>query len=97
MEIKTIVEMAYDELDELVNKNIPAAKGKYEFIAEEECANDTARTFNRIDGSFKHLTGYEKEIEEGKEGCLRNTHAVLHYICKKGVIPAGDYVITVSW
>jgi hypothetical protein len=94
MKVKTIVEMSYDEFDQLVNQHIPAANGKYEFTAEEECGNDTAKTFNGIDGSFKYVEREEAEIEKGN---LRNTHAVLHCLCKKGYIPAGDYVITVSW
>lgn len=95
MKVKTNIEMDYDELDELVHNHFPNAED-YEFCAEEECGNNTAKTFNGIDGQYKYLNR-ESALKDFEAGRFRNTHAILHRLCELEAIPAGDYVITVCW
>jgi len=98
MTIKTVVVIGYREIDEIVNKNIPAFKGKFEFSDAMECCGGTALTCNGIDGNFKYLdkNSVIQKIESGI--CRYDAHGLLHYLCMKQLIPPGDYVIEeVSW
>lgn len=109
METKTIHVVADNDFDNFVNAYFgfqPAApyagtsyeQYPYSFIAVQECANDTSHEF------FVH-EHYHTDADEDDviawslnptRQFIRNSQ-ILDYLCHKGAIPAGTYLITVSW
>jgi len=85
--------MDYQEFDRLVNDNIPSANGTYEFVAYEELPNDIAKTYvAKVD----YMTDFDvSDIESGK--LMYRAGGILCYLVWKGIIEAGDYLITVCW
>lgn len=90
---KTIIEMDYTEFEELVDKHIVKDGPHYEYVACQELSNDSAQTYDGINGE---LGSYEREdIEKGE--LEWRARALLNRLCELGVIEPADYVITVCW
>lgn len=91
--------MDYQEFDALVNEHILSANGKYEFIAEEELANDSSHSYtvepmDMSDDSFdKKFT--LPDILAGK--LIYRAGSIMNYLCHLGVIEPGNYLIEVFW
>ncbi len=89
----------YREFDTLVNKHIPSANGKYEFVDAEEANNDSSYAYHNIkpmDITNEFVKTYELgEILDGK--LMNKIGATLEYLCYLKVIEPGNYLIEVCW
>lgn len=93
MKTKTVIEIDYNELNELVKGKL--GYKKYRF-GDDGVANDSIHSFE-IDGK---LDDYQiKECAEYAAGtneyCSDDT--VLNKLCAEGHIPAGEYLVSVCW
>lgn len=100
MKVKTVIEMDYYELETIVNNhyNLPHNGDGYEFVAVQECGNDSSHTFY-IPKAEPLSKWDQKSIEElklGKHPCYCN-HAILQDLVNNGVLAPGEYLIKVSW
>ena len=66
-----------------------------------EASNDTSRQVTVNAGSLdgREIDTLQKFIDfEGRKSCsLYSLSTVLKDLCNKGLIPAGEYVINISW
>jgi len=85
--------MSFNEFDELVNKNVPGAKGKYEYCAEEECSNDIDKAYVGVDGKLDEYD--RKELADGN--LQYRSWPLFNLLVEKGVLQPGNYLIRVSW
>ena len=73
-----------------------------EFVATTECDNDSSHEFDvSADGIVDNST-YNKDTEafiygDRKYAPSYGINSVLNVLCRDGFIPAGEYVISVSW
>jgi hypothetical protein len=95
--VKTIVEVDYNDLERFIK----AETGhEYEIPSEEECDNDTARTFDGIDGNARgHIVGFAEDWAKFKAtGKGRYIlRVILEGLCSEGKLQPGDYLVKVSW
>ena len=84
--------LSYSEFDTLVGQTWPEKSG-FESIPEFEWANDTDYLMRNMVGRI------DEQIEEwlDEKPIFLSPHALLEGMIDKGVLPAGDYIITVSW
>lgn len=68
----------------------------YEIAAAEECGNDTALHFN-IDGEVDEYDAKDLEKLKSGEWVPYRTRMLLNVMAKNLTIPAGDYIVKVSW
>ena len=91
--------MDYKEFDALVNENIPAANNKYEFVAYEEMGNDSDKAFINVEAlnpDDNLAKTYDiPQIENGD--LMYKASVILSYLCWKGIIAPGNYLIQVCW
>jgi len=93
MKTLTFTVMGYHEFEELVNKNVPEAKGKYEYAACEECGNDIDKAYVGVDGK---LDPYDrKELANGN--LQYRSWPLFNLLVEKGILQPGNYLIRVSW
>lgn len=82
---KTIFECEYYELEKFVKEKYGV---DYDFVANEECGNDSSHTFTvdgEVDEDFDiHVVSY------------RN-YDLMNKLCKDGHIEPGEYLINVCW
>jgi hypothetical protein len=93
MKTEAFFVLGYKEFDKLVNDNIPSADGKYNFAAGEEASNDSSHIYRVINDV---MLDYDLENIEGGE-LQYNAGVILNYLCRETIIPAGNYLIEVSW
>lgn len=94
---KSIHSVKYGDFERLVKETYGV---DYNFVADQECGNDSSHTFNGIDG--KRDDDMEWDVERwarfvgGKHPtCMARD--ILNDLAGQGLIPTGDYVIGVSW
>lgn len=82
------------EFDDIVKKTYGH---EYNFVADNECINDSEHAFNRVAGNLHtyDLEELEKFRETGHSFMI--THTLLNDMVKNGIIPSGDYLVTVRW
>lgn len=83
----------YTEFEALVNQVYGV---EFEFPMDQEASNDTEHQFN-IDG---RLNKYDQEKIQSfinGESVYFISRTLLNDLCAKNYIPAGRYLITVSW
>lgn len=99
MKVKTVIEMDYSELEDIVNKHYKLkGESKYSFVATAECGNDSDHSFNVP--RTKPLDKWaQKNIQELKEGRYPSycNHDILQDLVNNGVLAPGEYLIRVSW
>lgn len=87
------------DFDALVNDNISSFNREYECIPYNEWNNYSTYTFDDIsdktDNRFTREYDYPK-IESGDMQSV-GARAILEYLCERGVISPGNYMITCSW
>lgn len=68
-----------------------------ETVTSEEASNDSTLSFDGIDGKLDEW-GTDK-VENFLKGEFVSfaTRSLLNKLCQEGKIPAGDYLIKVSW
>lgn len=92
--IETIISVDYNDLDDFVHEVLGFKK--YEFVAVQECGNDSSHNFT-INGN---LSKYDLEqIDKWKAGNFvhYSNHTILSYLCKEKYINPGKYLIFVYW
>ena len=95
---RTIKEVEYHDLDNFVNEHLFNGMHIFEIVPMEELNNDSVSEFV-VDGE---VDDYEdEEIQEyiatgGKRG-MYLTSAILNYLCRKGLLDKGDYLISICW
>ena len=113
MKSMNVTSMGYSELDELVNKTWPAWKGQFESCAEFEWSNDEDHSIEDVGrpiGQQWTIPTPERIAEEtaeraenlatwatGKRPFCCGEHQLMDSLFDAGVIPAGNYLIEVSW
>lgn len=69
----------------------------FEFIADQECDNDSEHSFNVDKGQ---LDDYGKKLIVEFKKTSKGTHItgfLLNHLCDQGVLAPGEYLISVSW
>lgn len=97
VQTKTVHKIKWGDLESLVNETY-GLKGKWDFVANEECSNDSDHEFS----TEQKLADYQlKELEEfkgGKAYALQwSTGVILTDLANQGKIPHGDILVWVSW
>ncbi len=95
-EYKTYIEVDYGNLDEFLTERF-GLNEEYEFVAAEEVGNDSSTTLNVEPKLDKYAKEDVEEVLKTKKWKCYRTRALLCYLCEKGEIPAGKYLISVSW
>lgn len=95
--VKSIIYTTFHEVEELVHevygKTIPELnEDKYEFVAIQECENDSMHEFN-IDGK---LSNYDQKKWDKREFNYNNS-LIINKLCSDGYIMSGCYLVEVSW
>jgi hypothetical protein len=100
MKVKTVIEMDYGELETLVNNHygLPHNGDGYEFVAVQECGNDSAHTFYipKAEPLNKYNQYVIDKLRSGKAPIYHN-HTILQDLVNNGVLAPGEYLIKVSW
>jgi hypothetical protein len=86
----------YHDLERFVKKCYPSIK-EYDFPAVEECGNDTDHEFNVTGNLAKCDATSASDIKMTGNVPLWHNHVVLDMLCADGFIPAGNYLVKVSW
>lgn len=89
----------YNDLDRAISeflKEKGAKNTEFEVVAYEELGNDSDKAFNI--GKYDWAVPDEKDKQEILRGNLYfRTGPILEWMCAEGKIPAGDYVVEISW
>jgi hypothetical protein len=91
---KTVIEMDWNELEEIVNKTYGI--NNYNFVASMECGNDSAHQFD-VSKIEKPDEWYMKQIADIKNNPNVSPYAIMQDLVNRGAIEPGDYLITVCW
>ena len=93
---ETVHQVASRELEKFVSAHYNLS-GRWSFVADQECGNDSSHTFNV---EKEELDEYDAEkIAELKAGKNPSfvTQALLTDFCNQDLIPEGKYIINVCW
>ncbi len=96
MTTREYIEVNYGDLDEFLTERF-SFDPRYEFVAAEEMSNDSEKSITVEPELDKYDKEEMREILETKKWKCCQTSTLLCYLCEKGEIPAGDYLISVSW
>jgi len=96
MKTKTIIEIDYHELEKLVKEKL--GYKEYDFVAVEECGNSSSHEFD-VSNEFEDAEYDEQDIAKWEKGEFvhYSNGTVLNQLCRKGYIPAGEYLVNVFW
>lgn len=111
MKQETFYVLDYDEFDSLIKANFPKRRD-FEFLAAEECANDTDHAYMRMgipcqwkDGTDPawiakqnqdEVDDFEKWANGEKVICF-GVPQIINGLIRKSVLQPGNYLIRVSW
>jgi hypothetical protein len=99
---ETVITIEYGELEDIVNKAYSITD--YEFVAVEECGNDSSHRFDV--GEIKPfdpenvLDKYDLEkLEKVKAGKVPtySNHIIFRDLVNRGILEPGTYIVEVSW
>ncbi|KKN34066.1 hypothetical protein LCGC14_0797370 [marine sediment metagenome] len=93
---KKYLEVSCWDLDEFLTERF-SFDPKYEFVAAEEMSNDSEKSITVEPELDKWDEEEMEKVLEIKKWDCHETGMLLCYLCKKGEIPAGNYLISVSW
>lgn len=89
----------YNDLDRAISeflKEKGAKNTQFEVVAYEELGNDSDKAFNI--GKYDFSLPDESDKADILNGKLHyQTGRILEWMCAEGKIPAGDYVVEISW
>lgn len=94
---KTFIVVDYNDLNEFIQEHTPFSN--YDCVESEEWGNYSKHSFS-IDGK---LSDYEKRQWNSLHDVKRPRswdhmlRVILNALCEQGIIPAGEYLISVSW
>jgi hypothetical protein len=96
MKTKTVTEIEYHELEDLVKEKL--GYKNYSFVAVEECGNDSSHEFT-VEKGFEDSEYDKEQIEKWEKGefVQFSNHVILNKLCMEGHIPAGNYIVQVCW
>lgn len=94
MRTKTIHEVDVFDLGDFVEKQYGFNP---ETISAEEAHNDSVLKFNNIDGVLDPRNQEDADKLFSGKYIPYSTRVLLNKLCKDNHIPAGDYLIKVSW
>jgi len=95
--IESIIRVDYHDLDDFITKRFKLEE-PYEFAAIEEMPNDLVKSINVCKEEFdKYDQKYIDAVVKDKRPKLYGTRKILCHLCNLGEIPAGEYLIDVSW
>lgn len=83
-------EVDYKDLDKFINHHFFGDRDEFKFVAEEEASNDSDHAYT-VDGE----DGRYDESEREKYGPGFMTSIYLNEACCRGLIPKGNYLVTV--
>lgn len=83
----------YDELEAFFLKELGI---EYDFVADMDSSNDTSYTFNVSPKLVKNEAEQIEKYLADKKGNYM-CHRLLDYLCYKGKIPSGKYLVEVCW
>lgn len=92
--ITTTHRMDYDDFDKLVKSTY----GKdFEVVADQECGNDESLSFTGVRGEMDEydLEDLQKFQNTGRY-CFLGSR-IMEDLVRQGILPAGDWLIDVSW
>lgn len=94
---KVVVEVDYNDIDDLITRQFPNMDGQYECVAYQEWGNYQDHSMT-VDGkvSESDLRDIHEMIDTGRWPHWR-TNRILNYLCSLGVIEPAEYLISVSW
>lgn len=98
IETKIIHHVDYNDLDEAINEFLKekGCKCDFEFVDAQEFSNNSSYEISVGNKWDTFLTkGKQDEILEGNFSWA--TRRILQWMHEEGKIPAGDYIIKVSW
>lgn len=101
-QVKTVVKVRHYSLERFINKVFNVT---FDFVAAEEMSNDSEKMFEFVgygNSVFRNSDDDNKNIEDflfGRKPQLDNwtTKPLLEWLVMNKFIPAGDYMISVSW
>lgn len=92
---KTYCIVNYSDFDEFVNK---VYKINYNFVAQQECGNDSDHSFPNVTGNILDSDKEDAEkLRKGEKPSWFSTGLLLDCLCADGYIPPGHYLIKVCW
>lgn len=100
--IKTVYSVSYHEIEQLINENYGEAAGfkeSFELPPTEERGSGDGEDWE-VNIRKEELSGYDKEyITPDHKGRYRqwSTRMFMTDLCNRDIIPAGDYLIDISW
>lgn len=89
-------EVFYKDFEKFVAQHYPEFK-KYRFPLIEECGNDVTRVFNVTDDLNEDDKEEFEEMLSNKEVSLYRNDLLFTKLCSDNLIPAGKYLVNVSW
>jgi hypothetical protein len=94
---KVVIEIDYNDVDDVITRHFPNMNGRYECVAYEEWGNYQDHSMD-IDGQLDddELEDIHEMINTGRWPHWR-TSDILNYLCKMGVIEPAEYLISVFW
>jgi hypothetical protein len=101
-EFKAVCKIDYHALEGIINEyflgeEYPKGHEGFEFVAVEECGNDSDHSFNV---KKNDVSEYDLEtIENAKKGEFDNysTSTILNHLCDEGIIPECELIVNVCW
>lgn len=91
---ETYYVMDYPKLDGMVKREYGR---DYSFIGEGDVSNNTLHQFIEIDGKLDEWEAKDLQSWLKNTPRLIMARTLLQDLCRKNIIPKGDYLIDVSW
>jgi len=94
-ETKTVHTIEYHEFDKLVKEHLGI---DYEIVADEELRNDMTHNLGLVPS--KYWSEYdERELAKvlAGERKMYTSHFMAHELVKRGILPPGNWQVTVCW
>ena len=96
LKVKTVFKVHYGDVDDMINKVFKNQRHKteYELAAYEERGDG-----EHMECSIKPESADEDTLQMIFSGKWPkySTHELLCEMCRRGLIPSGDYLISISW
>ncbi len=96
MTIKQYLEVDWRDLNKFLTERFSFDE-EYEFVAAEEVGNDSKTSIDVEPKLDKYDKNHIKEVLKTKKWECYQTRSLLCYLCEQKEIPAGNYLIDVSW
>jgi len=94
-ETKLVHTIEYYKFNELVEDHLDI---EYEIVADEELRNDSTRSLGPVPSKYWNEDDEEKlaKVLAG-EKAMYSSRLLAHELCRRGVIPPGNWQVTICW